>query len=224
MALTNLQAPPPRSPRVLSRVSVSLAAPPSFCPKSRLHQPACAERNGEQLTARRLKEYTLQWHASVAPNHTYADCERFARLLQEVGGVEAGLAQLAGARRSLQEDAQALLAVYGQKESRYREEGDAARKRLLQVHYEFRKLESGRRQLQDHVRAAQNSLQGVAARHLQRHLQLDGLRQELGSQLQWLQEVLEGGGPGSGPASGVERALKELLRAGPEATPLPESG
>ncbi|XP_053740856.1 death-associated protein kinase 2 isoform X1 [Synchiropus splendidus] len=201
-----------------------------------------AEKKGEQLKTKRLKEYTIQSHSSMTPNNTYVNFERFAQVVQDIGAMESGLTEVAGAHHTLQEDIEALLSIYNEKESWYKEESETARKQLSQVHYEFRKVESSRKLLQEDMRGVNACLQSISTKYQQRQSQLDGLRQELNSELQWLQGVVSSFHPeaasgsihasslSNGVTSGVKQALKELLQQtcrtdlSPEAGPLPESG
>lgn len=202
----------------------------SFCLKSHDHAlegPAPEARRPaepQQLKAKRLREYTIQSHNSTPPNNTYANFERFARVVEEVGLMEAGLTGVAGAHRSLQGDVDALLSIYSEKEAWYKQEGESARKQLSQVRYEFRKVESARRLLQEDVRALDTSLEGLGARYQQRQGHLGALREEVTAELRWLQEVTgplhhQGaqapGGLTQGSSSlgynSVNQALKSLL-------------
>ncbi|XP_029952792.1 death-associated protein kinase 2 isoform X2 [Salarias fasciatus] len=179
-----------------------------------------AEKKAEQLKTKRLKEYTIQSHSSMAQNNTYANFERFAHVVEDIGLMQAGLSEVAGARRALQADVDTLLSVYSGKEARYREESETARKRLSQASYEFRKVEATRRVLQEDMKAVDACLESIGGKHGHRQRQLDALRQELNSELQWLQEVMSslhpdgaggGGVRGHGVGTDVKRALKELL-------------
>lgn len=219
-----------------------------FCLKSCGHMEeessACeAEKKAEQLKTTRLKEYTIQSHSSMPQNNTYANFERFAHVVEDVGLMETGLSEVAEARHTLQGDIEALLSIYNDKEAWYKEESETARKQLSQVRYEFRKVEATRRLLQEDMKSIDASLESISGKYSQRQGQLDALRQELNSELQWLQEVMSSlhpeGANGSIHSSSsssslntsVKQALKELLHQScrrelcPEAKqPLTESG
>ncbi|XP_073327827.1 death-associated protein kinase 2 isoform X2 [Pagrus major] len=197
------------------------------------------EKKAEQLQTKRLKEYTVQSHSSMPQNNTYANFERFAHVVEDVGLMETGLSEVAGAHHTLQGDIDALLSIYNDKEAWYKEESEATRKQLSQVRYEFRKVEATRRLLQEDMKAIDASLESISGKYSQRQSQLDALRQELNSELQWLQEVMSSlhpeGANGSILSSSlnmdVKQALMELLHQScrrelcPEATqPLTESG
>ncbi|XP_068169931.1 death-associated protein kinase 2 isoform X1 [Antennarius striatus] len=198
-----------------------------------------AENGVEQLKTKRLKEYTIQSHSSMPQNNTYANFERFAHVMEDVNLMEAELSEVAGAHHTLQGDIEALLTIYNDKEAWYKEESETARKQLSQVHYEFRKVEATRRQLQEDMKAIDSSLESISGKYSQRQRQLDALRQELNSELQWLQEVTSSlrseGANGSILCSSlntdVKQALMELLHQScrrelcPDAKqPLTESG
>lgn len=178
-----------------------------------------AEKKAEQLKTKRLKEYTIQLHSSVPQNNTYANFERFANAVEDISMMETGLSEVAGAHHTLQRDIEALLSIYNDKEAWYKEESETARKQLSQVHYEFRKVEANRRLLQEDMKAVDASLESISGKQNQRQSQLDTLRQELNSEMQWLQEVMSSlhpeGANGSIHSSSlnmdVKQALKELL-------------
>lgn len=198
-----------------------------------------AEKKAEQLKTKRLKEYTIQSHSSMPQNNTYANFERFAHVVEDVGLMETGLSEVAEARHTLQVDIEALLSIYNDKEAWYKEESETARKQLSQVRYEFRKVEATRRLLQEDIKSIDASLESISGKYSQRQSQLDALRQELNSELQWLQDVMNSlhpeGANGSMHSSSlntdVRQALKELLHPAcrmelcPKAKqPLTESG
>ncbi|XP_034542356.1 death-associated protein kinase 2 isoform X2 [Notolabrus celidotus] len=178
------------------------------------------EKNTEQFKTKRLKEYTIQSHSSVSQNNTYVNFERFACVVEDVSLMETGLSELAGARHNLQGDIEALISIYNDKEAWYKEESETARKQLSQICYEFRKVEATRRLLQDDMKAVDVSLETISGKYGQRQNQLDALRQELSSELQWLQEVMSSlhpeGANGSIHSSlntDLRKALKELLHS-----------
>ncbi|KAK5867366.1 hypothetical protein PBY51_011866 [Eleginops maclovinus] len=134
-----------------------------------------AEKKVEQLKTKRLKEYTIQSHFSMPQNNTLMETE---------------LSEVSEARHALQGDVEALLSIYNDKEAWYKEESETARKQLSQVHYEFRKVQATRRLLQEDVKIIDASLESISGKYSHRQTQLDALRQELNSELQWLQEVM----------------------------------
>uniref|UniRef100_A0A3P8UTW5 non-specific serine/threonine protein kinase n=2 Tax=Cynoglossus semilaevis TaxID=244447 RepID=A0A3P8UTW5_CYNSE len=149
-----------------------------------------AEKKAEQLKTKRLKEYTIHLHSSMSQNNTYANFERFALMLEDISLMENGLSAVAGANHTLQEDMEALLSIYNDKEAWYKEESEAARKQLSQVRYEYRKVQATRRLLQEDMKAVDATLETISGKYSQRQSQLDTLRQELTSDMQWLKGVM----------------------------------
>lgn len=198
--------------------------PPPFCLKTcgPMGENSAAtelEKKGEQLKTKRLKEYTIQSITSMPQNNTYANFERFVRMVKDVTLMETQVSEVAGAHHTLQVDIEALLSIYNDKETWYKEESETTRKQLSQVRYEFRKVEAQRRQLQEDMKAIDASLESMNGKYSQRQSQLDALRQELNSELQWLQEVMgslrpDGASNGilaGSPNTDVKQALAELL-------------
>lgn len=205
-------------------LSLSLCVPPPFCLKSRgpveeSNAPDDAEKKGEPLKTKRLKEYTIQSLSSMPQNNTYANFELFAHVVEDVSLLEVGISEVAEAHRTLQGDMEALVSIYTGKEAWYKEESESARKHLSRVRYEFRKVEAQRRQLQEDLQDIDAGLGSISGKYSQRQSQLDSLRQELNSELQWLQEVMSslhpegtGGVLNGGLTTDVKQALAELLR------------
>ncbi|XP_067090574.1 death-associated protein kinase 2 isoform X2 [Osmerus mordax] len=183
----------------------------------------------QQLKTKHLKEYTINFHTSMSPNNTYVNFERFAHMVEEVSLMENGLTGVTGAHQSLQGDVDTLLSIYTKKEALYKEEGENARKQLSQVCYEFRKVEASRRLLQEDLLAVDASLESISGRYVQKQNRLSTLRQELTTELHWLQELMRSlnhEGTGSLPDSlnkDIKHALTELINQscggelGPEA-------
>ncbi|XP_055363516.1 multiple epidermal growth factor-like domains protein 11 [Betta splendens] len=183
------------------------------------------KREKRQLKTKRLREYTIKSHSSMPPNHTYADFERFAQVVEDIEQMEASFLSLAAAHDSLQQDLDAVVSAYNEKEARCREESEGVRHELSQIRYDFRKVEALKRSLQDDVQALSGRLSAAAQRYRQRQSLLDALQAELGRELRWVQEAVAalpaGGGGGGGGFStcsfstvfnhDVNEALKELL-------------
>ncbi|XP_027765436.1 death-associated protein kinase 2, partial [Empidonax traillii] len=145
-----------------------------------------------QLKAKRLREYTIKCHSSMPPNNTYVNFERFARVVEGISRTERGCGALAAARDSLQEDVDALLSIYNEKEAWYKEESEGVRHKLSQLKYECRKIESLRRHLQEEIKAVDAGLTGVAGRYTSLQGQYESLRQELSEELRWIQDLMSG--------------------------------
>lgn len=181
--------------RCNNETSHSVSPPSPFCLKScdYMEEESTvpeAEKKVEQLKTERLKEYTIQSHFSMPQNNTYANFERFAHVVEDLSLMETRLSEVSEARHTLQGDVEALLSIYNDKEAWYKEESETARKQLSQVHSEFRKVEATRRLLQEDVKIIDASLESISGKYSHRESQLDALRQELNSELQWLQEVM----------------------------------
>ncbi|XP_012500533.1 PREDICTED: death-associated protein kinase 3-like [Propithecus coquereli] len=172
-----------------------------------------------QLKTKHLREYTLKCHSSMPRNNTYVNFERFAHVVEDLARVDQGCRALAGAHDTIQDDVEALVSIYNEKEAWYREENERTRHDLSQLRYEFRKMESLKKLLREDIQAAGASLGGVARKldHLQ--VEFEALRQELSTDLQWIQELvgsfqLESGsseGPGSAFHRDTSVSLSELL-------------
>ncbi|XP_060924421.1 death-associated protein kinase 2a isoform X2 [Limanda limanda] len=179
------------------------------------------KRERRQLKTKRLREYTIKSHSSMPPNNTYVNFERFAQVVEDVDQMESSFISLAAAHDSLQEDIDAMVSVYNEKEAWYKEESEGVRHELSQIRYEFRKVEALKRSLQDHMHAFSSSLGAISSRYQERRSHFEALRLELSNELKWVQEVmgsspLDGGGYPSCSFSTVfnnevNEALKELL-------------
>lgn len=98
------------------------------------------------------------------------------------------LSQVSGAHRTLQGHMEALLSIYNHKEAQYKQESEAAGKQLSQV--AFCEVDGTRRLVQEELNAVDISLESIGGKYNQRRCQLEALRQELTSELQWMQEVM----------------------------------
>lgn len=126
----------------------------------------------------------------MPPNNTYVNFERFARVVEDVAWVDKGCHALSGAHDTIQDDVEALVSIFNEKEAWYRGERESARHDLSQLRYEFRKVESLKKLLREDIQATGSSLGSVARKldHLQ--AQFEALRQELSADLQWIQELV----------------------------------
>ncbi|XP_072526912.1 death-associated protein kinase 2 isoform X1 [Salminus brasiliensis] len=170
------------------------------------------------LKTKRLKEYTIHSHCSIPPNNTYINFERFAHVVEDISFIETGLKGVAEKRESLQGDTDALLSIYNEKETWYKEESESMRQGLSQVRCELRNIKELRKGVQEDLRATDASLTSISSRYLERQAHLSSLREELNTELRWLQEVMgsiegevENGTHCSTLNNEVNEALKELL-------------
>ncbi|NXC64786.1 DAPK3 kinase, partial [Aleadryas rufinucha] len=143
-----------------------------------------------QLKTKRLREYTIKCHSSMPPNNTYINFERFARVVEDIARMERGFSALAASHDSLQEDMDALLSIYNEKEAWYKEESESVRHKLSQLKYEHRKMESLKRHLHDDIEAVGASLAGVSGKYAELQSQYESLRQELSEELKWIQDLM----------------------------------
>ncbi|XP_032926766.1 death-associated protein kinase 2 isoform X1 [Catharus ustulatus] len=143
-----------------------------------------------QLKTKRLREYTIKCHSSMPPNNTYINFERFAHVMEDISRVERGFGALAASHSSLQEDMDALLSIYSEKEAWYREESERARHELSQLKYECRKVESLKRHLHTEIAAVGTSLAAVGGKYSELQGHYESLRQELAAELTWIQDFM----------------------------------
>nr|XP_061831148.1 death-associated protein kinase 3-like isoform X3 [Nerophis lumbriciformis] len=191
---------------------------------NRNHHPSkeLQKRERRQLKTKRLREYTIKSHSSMPPNNTYVNFERFAQVVEDIDHMERLFISLAASHDSLQEDIDAMVSIYNEKEAWYKEESEGARHELSQIRYEFRKLEALKRSLQDDMQSFSSNLSSVNSRYQERQKHFDALHLELSNELKWVQEAMGscpvdgGGGFPNGNFSTVfnnevNEALKELL-------------
>ncbi|XP_066491028.1 death-associated protein kinase 2 isoform X1 [Tiliqua scincoides] len=141
-----------------------------------------------QLKTKRLKEYTIKCHSSMPPNNTYINFERFAHVVEDISGMEQGFSALAVSHDSLQEDIDALVSIYNEKEAWYREEHETVRHELSQLKYEYRKIESLKKHLQDDIRAVGANLATITGKYVDLQSHYESLRQEVSEELKWIQD------------------------------------
>ncbi|NXU95524.1 DAPK3 kinase, partial [Xiphorhynchus elegans] len=143
-----------------------------------------------QLKTKRLREYTIKCHSSMPPNNTYINCERFARVVEDVARTERGCGALVASHDSLQEDIDTLVSIYNEKEAWYKEENESVRHKLSQLRYECRKIEALKRHLQDEIQAVDTSVTGMAGKYTDLQGHYESLRQELAEELKWIQDLM----------------------------------
>ncbi|NXX84039.1 DAPK3 kinase, partial [Urocolius indicus] len=143
-----------------------------------------------QLKTKCLREYTIKCHSSMPRNNTYINFERFARVVEDISLTERGFSTLAASHDSLQEDIDALVSIYNEKEAWYKEENENVRHRLSQMKYEYRKMESLKRHLQDDIKTVGASLTGITGKYANLQSQYESLSQELSEELKWIQDLM----------------------------------
>lgn len=126
----------------------------------------------------------------MPPNNTYVNFERFAQVVEDIDQMESSFISLAAAHDSLQENIDAMVSIYNEKEACYKEENEAMRHELSQIRYEFRKVEALKRSLQDDIQAFSCSLGAISNRFQERQSQFDALALELSNEVKWVQDVM----------------------------------
>ncbi|NXL48329.1 DAPK3 kinase, partial [Podilymbus podiceps] len=143
-----------------------------------------------QLKTKHLRVYTIKCHSSMPPNNTYINFERFAQMVNDISLTERGFSTLAASHSSLQEDIDALVSIYNEKEAWYKEENESVRHKLSQLKYEHRKIESLKRHLQDDIRTVGTSLTGITGKYADLQSQYESFSQELSEELKWIQDLM----------------------------------
>ncbi|XP_058851004.1 death-associated protein kinase 2-like isoform X1 [Acipenser ruthenus] len=178
-----------------------------------------------QLKTKRLKEYTIKSHSSMPPNNTYVNFERFTLAVEDVSVMETSVSAIAVAQDSLQEDIDALISIYNEKETWYKEESESVRHELSQLRYEYRKVESMKKHLQDDIKTVDSSITDITGKYMERKSHFEVLGQELSSEVKWVQDVMSSFQMDNGNESfsngdfasvfnkDVNEALKELLNS-----------
>ncbi|XP_041085819.1 death-associated protein kinase 3-like [Polyodon spathula] len=143
-----------------------------------------------RLKTTRLKEYTIKSHSSMPPNNTYVNFERFSKVLEEIAVAEEGLRELERNKLSCQEDIAALLSIYEEKESWYKEENESIERDLGQIRLELQRTEAQRRQSQEEVRTALLSANALKRRfgHLENRFEV--LAEQVASEMKWVEELV----------------------------------
>ncbi|MGH0133575.1 UNVERIFIED_CONTAM: hypothetical protein FKN15_030887 [Acipenser sinensis] len=143
-----------------------------------------------RLKTTRLKEYTIKSHSSMPPNNTYVNFERFSKVLEEIAVAEEGLRELERNKLSCQEDIAALLSIYEEKESWYKEENESIEGDLGQIRLELQRTEAQRRQSQEEVRAAQLSANALKRRFGRLENRFEVLAEQVASEMKWVEELV----------------------------------
>ncbi|OCT89379.1 death-associated protein kinase 2 isoform X1 [Xenopus laevis] len=145
-----------------------------------------------QLKTKRLKEYTMKSHSSMPPNNTYVNFERFAQVVQDLSSAENEFSTLAMNYDSLQEDVEALISIYNEKETWYKEENENVRHELSQLRYEYRKVESMKRNLHYDISSVESGLGSLSGKYAELQSRYDSMTQELSEDLQLIQDLVDG--------------------------------
>lgn len=149
-------------------------------------------RRGERrrLKTTRLKEYTIKSHSSMPPNNTYVNFERFSHVLEEIATAEDALRQLDRTRRAYRDDVTALLSIFEEKESWYKEENESIGAELIRVRYELQRTQSQRRHNQEETCST-----ALAANTLKRKFsrlggKYNALTEQMASEVRWVEDLI----------------------------------
>ncbi|XP_048415863.1 death-associated protein kinase 3 isoform X2 [Stegostoma tigrinum] len=150
------------------------------------------EDNGKKperrrLKTTRLKEYTIKSHSSMPPNNTYVNFERFSKVLEEINAVDESIQELVKNKKSFKEDIDALVSIYDEKESWYKEENDSISQDLGHIKNEMRKTETMRKQAQEEVKSTMLSTNILKRKYTKLENRYDALAVEL----KWVEELLK---------------------------------
>lgn len=124
----------------------------------------------------------------MPPNNTYINFERFAHVVEDISGMEQSFGALAVSHDSLQEDIDALVSIYNEKEAWYKEEHETVRHELSQLKYEYRKIESLKKHLQDDIRAVGTNLATITGKYVDLQSHYESLSREVAEELKWIQD------------------------------------
>ncbi|XP_040199018.1 death-associated protein kinase 2 [Rana temporaria] len=150
-----------------------------------------------KLKAKRLKEYTMKSHSSMPPNNTYVNFERFAKVVEDVSSAEKELSSLTVNYDSMQEDVEALISIYNDKETWYKEENENVRHNLSQLRYECRKVESMKRNLHHDMLLVETSVVNLSGRYHELEVHYEALSIELKEDIKQIQDLVDGFHDGS---------------------------
>lgn len=160
--------------------------------KRRNVRPEESERKTERrrLKTTRLKEYTIKSHSSMPPNNTYINFERFSLVMEEIAVAEDGLRELEKNQRSCAEDVAALLSIYEEKESWYKEENESITADLSQIKQELQKAQALRRQSQEEARATMLSASALKRKFGRLENRYEVLAEQMVSEVRWVEELV----------------------------------
>ncbi|XP_018601277.1 death-associated protein kinase 3 [Scleropages formosus] len=148
-----------------------------------------------RLKTTRLKEYTIKSHSSMPPNNTYINFERFSQVLEGIAAAEEGLQQLEHNQKSCREDVAALLSIYEEKESWYKEENESIRDDLLRIRQELQRAQAQRRQSQEEVRATLLSANALRRKFGRLEKRYESLAEQVNSEVRWVEELVQSFAP-----------------------------
>ncbi|KAF2979389.1 hypothetical protein EK904_008454 [Melospiza melodia maxima] len=143
-----------------------------------------------RLKTTRLKEYTIKSHSSMPPNNTYINFERFSKVMEEVAAAEESLRELGRNKKSFQEDIEALLSIYEEKESWYKEENESISQDLRQIRQELHKTEALKKQAQEETKSVVQAANGLKRRYRKLENHYEALAKQVASEMKFVQELV----------------------------------
>uniref|UniRef100_A0A672K9V5 non-specific serine/threonine protein kinase n=1 Tax=Sinocyclocheilus grahami TaxID=75366 RepID=A0A672K9V5_SINGR len=181
-----------KDPKKRMTIEDSLQHPWIKVIKRRNVRPEECERKPERrrLKTTRLKEYTIKSHSSMPPNNTYINFERFSQVMEEISAAEEGLRELEKNQRSCAEDVAALLSIYEEKESWYKEENESIAADLNQIKQELQRAQALRRQSQEEARAAMLSANALKRKFGRLENRYEVLAEQMVSEVRWVEELV----------------------------------
>ncbi|XP_016365565.1 death-associated protein kinase 3-like [Sinocyclocheilus rhinocerous] len=181
-----------KDPKKRMTIEDSLQHPWIKVIKRRNVRPEECERKTERrrLKTTRLKEYTIKSHSSMPPNNTYINFERFSQVMEEISAAEEGLRELEKNQRSCAEDVAALLSIYEEKESWYKEENESIAADLNQIKQELQRAQALRRQSQEEARAAMLSANALKRKFGRLENRYEVLAEQMVSEVRWVEELV----------------------------------
>ncbi|XP_053354967.1 death-associated protein kinase 3 [Clarias gariepinus] len=165
-------------------------------------------RRGERrrLKTTRLKEYTIKSHSSMPPNNTYINFERFSHVLEEITAAEDSLHQLERNRRACRDDVTALLSIFEEKESWYKEENESIGAELTRVRSELQRAQSQRRHNQEEARGTTLAANALKRKFTRLEGKYDKLAEQVASEVRWVEELVRSFATDNGEAHGTSLA------------------
>ncbi|NWX44445.1 DAPK3 kinase, partial [Steatornis caripensis] len=154
------------------------------------NEDSCKKPERRRLKTTRLKEYTIKSHSSMPPNNTYINFERFSKVMEEVAAAEESLRELERNKKSFQEDIEALLSIYEEKESWYKEENESISQDLRQIRQELQKTEALKKQAQEETKSVVQVTNGLKRRYRKLENHYEALAKQVASEMKFVQELV----------------------------------
>ncbi|NWY44964.1 DAPK3 kinase, partial [Sylvia atricapilla] len=154
------------------------------------NEDSCKKPERRRLKTTRLKEYTIKSHSSMPPNNTYINFERFSKVMEEVAAAEESLRELERNKKSFREDIEALLSIYEEKESWYKEENESISQDLRQIRQELHKTEALKKEAQEETRSVVQAANGLKRRYRKLENHYEALAKQVASEMKFVQELV----------------------------------